>query len=462
MYLNYRQTAVMLLALLIAVGSALVAWPAGKAYADEPFLDLEIDSPGTIRWDTGNISPGDSGLEPVTLRNTGNATGYLCIWISDLIDDEGANPESETGNTANPGELSSYLLLDIINDGMTFARLTDNGHLDVELPISLKNFPTDINHALCTTNTTIEVGQTLEVQWQWELPPETGNEVQGDNVSFSINYSLISEIPANPSNTRGETGGGGGGGGGGGDGDTEPQPEEPAYTDNTSPERPPETEIPVESTIITEPEIDARVYVSEDGRCFVYVPVDARVIAGSERELLDVIIDMPDYYPSIPELFFRISPVYAFYSETGGGTTEGMRLTHDAWLKIYFNPDMIPENAEVAIYNYHPDSGWTRLKCLGDPSRNLLSAWTDDLYMVAVLVLHEEITEVKVAPASPTFSAGPDTEVTSSFRSALRQVSLGVAVSGAAAMTVLAYIQRRRRTHEDRDKLQNGINPGHQ
>ena len=460
MYWKYRQSAVVLLALLIAVGSSLVAWPAGKAYADEPFLDLEFDSPGTIRWVSGNITPGDSGLEPVTLRNTGNATGYLCTWVSDLIDDEGANPESETGNTTDPGELSSYLLLDIINDGMTFARLKDVGHLIVELPISLRNFPADINHALCITNTPIEVDQTLEVQWQWIFSPGAGNDAQGDTVTFTINYSLISEIPANPPDTRGEPGGGGGGGGG--DEDSAPQTEEPVYTNITSPEPPPETETPVEPTIIAEPPLEARIYVSEDGRCFMYVPGDARVVAGSDQELLDVIIDIPDVYPSIPGSFFSISPVYSFYSETANGITEGMKLTRDVWLKVYFNPDIVPEYAEVAIYGYYPDSGWTRLNCVGDPRHGWLGAWTDDLYMVTVLVLPEEITEAQVVPASPTLAAGPDTEVTSSFRSIFRQISLGVAVSGVIAMTVLAYIQRRRRTHQAEDKVQNGINPGNQ
>ena len=187
---------------LVLVCLFFMTWQAGQVYADSPTLDLQIDSPDTIRWDVGNIKPGDSGIEPVNLHNAGNATGYLLVWIADLVDDEGANPDSETGNTANPGELSSYIYLDIINDGMTFARLTDNGYINIELPISLASFPGDSDYALYIVNTPIKAGQTLELQWQWTLTPDAGNEVQGDTVSFSIYYSLVSSKPGHGGRRR--------------------------------------------------------------------------------------------------------------------------------------------------------------------------------------------------------------------------------------------------------------------
>ncbi len=440
MYLKYWQSAITFLVLLMVVGSFLVTWPTGKTYADPPpFLDLEIDSPGTIRWVMSNIQPGDSGLEPVTLRNTGNATGYLCIWISDLVDDEGANPESETGDTSNPGELSSYLFLDIINDGMTFGRLMNNGFVSTNLPVRLRYFPASINNALCITNTPIEVGQSLELQWQWTLSPKTRNDAQGDNVSFSIFYSLISELPPQ---IFGRPGGGGG--------DITEEPEEPEDTEEITPEPTPTPEIPsipepVESDDeipITEPTIEARIFISEDGRCFIYIPRGLHVMTDSGQELLDIVIDSPDDIPSIPESFSMVSPVYRFYCKTPDGITGGTQLTHDVQLTIYFDPDKIPENAEVSIFRYNPDSGWTKLDCHGDPSRGWLSARIDYLDTVAVLAVSEGSMEVFAGPTAPYM---PDTEVTSYTSAALRQVSLGVAVSGTIAMTALAGIQRRRR-----------------
>jgi hypothetical protein len=62
--------------------------------------------------------------------------------------------------------------------------------------------------------------------------------------------------------------------------------------------------------------------------------------------------------------------------------------------------------------------------------------------MVAVLVLHEESTVISAEPAVPDV---PVTAGISHDNSVFRQVSLGVAVAGTLAMTVLAGIQRRRR-----------------
>ncbi|GAI48978.1 unnamed protein product, partial [marine sediment metagenome] len=34
-------------------------------------------------------------------------------------------------------------------------------------------------------------GHTVSLQWEWELPAQTGNEVQGDGISFTTNYLLL-------------------------------------------------------------------------------------------------------------------------------------------------------------------------------------------------------------------------------------------------------------------------------
>jgi hypothetical protein len=439
MYVKYRQSFITFIIFLAMVGSFLATWPTGKAYAGPPLLDLEIDSSETVHWDTGNITPGDSGLEPVTLRNTGNVTGYLCIWIGDIIDDEGANPESETGNTTNPGELSSYLYLDIINEGMTFIRLMDNGYRRVALPVRLIDFPADMSHALCIMSNPLGAGQALELQWQWTFSPDAGNDAQGDTVSFSIFYSLIPDIftqlgvipPTGPLNSE----------------NAPPEPTPPPEI--TEPEAPATSTPPSgeDTTPETEPATGWRIFVSEDGRCFLYVLGDVRVATDDNKELLDIFIDIPNGIPLVPESYIIGSPVYRFYCETPDGITGGARLTHDVQLIIYFEPDRIPGNTEVSLFSYHPDSGWTRLDCHGNPSRGWLSAWTDNLDMVAVLALSGESTVISGEPVVPDV---PVTAGISHDNSIYRQVSLGVAVSGTLAMTVLAGLQRRRRNASGR------------
>jgi hypothetical protein len=441
MYIKYWQSAITYLVLLVVVGSSLAPWQTRKAYADLPSLNLQIDSPETIRWDIGNIQPGDSGLEPVTLHNTGNATGYLCLWISDVIDGEGVNPESETGNTTEPGELSSYLSLDIINDGMTFARLTGNIHVDVELPISLNNFPGDIDHALCINNPTLKAGQSLELQWKWTLPPDTGNDVQGDTVTFSINYSLISEIPAEYVHPPG------------------PLPPNQVFPVNgenntvepTSKAGPPPTSTPLASgneTPAAEPTVQARIYVSDDGRCVINIPEGVPILTDSGNELLSVTIDTPDDIPFTSESLDFASPVYRFLCNTVEGMTEGTQLREGVLLTIHFDADMIPEDAEVSIFGYHTDSGWAKLDCYGDANRGWLSTRVDYLEMAAVLVLSKKSTLPDVVTASPSKNVVPDTRVISDSNVTLRHVSLGIMLSGVVSMAVLAYIQRKRRVRQ--------------
>lgn len=164
---------------------------AGRAYGTPDTLDLQLDDPATIRWDYIDIKPGDSGIELVNLYNIGDIPGYVYIWIGDIIDGEGLNPDSETGDTSEPGELSSSINLNIINSGMAFGKLTGTGYMQhFNLPVNLASFPDSSNQALFILDSVINPGETLELQWQWELPANTGNQVQGDTVSFTFYYML--------------------------------------------------------------------------------------------------------------------------------------------------------------------------------------------------------------------------------------------------------------------------------
>jgi hypothetical protein len=433
---RFLRLTVTILILPLVVCPFLLVLPSGQAYA-APVLDLELDDPGVIRWNIGNIMPGDSGMKSINLHNTGDITGYLYIWIADLVDDEGVNPEPETGDTGNPGELSHYISLDIINAGMTFRKLSGTGLLvNVVRPIMLDAFPANSNTSLYIVNPPIGAGQTLELQWQWQFLPAAGNEVQGDTVSFSVYYML------GPQQSSGYGGG------------SLPKEE---------PDLPPPEVTPVDTTDNTNPEPappPARGCASDDGRCLITIPEGLRVITESGQELEYVVIDIPDEVPPLPEPFIFIAPVYRIIVHTEDGISEGTRLRQPVRLTIYFDTDKIPENAEVYIVSYHPDSGWVRLDYSGDPSRGQLSAWMDYLNMVAIVVGGEvaEIVEIPVEPDTPeqvppapevappdVTVLDSDTEALSGGMMLLKHASLGVAVSGSVAMAVLAFIQRRRR-----------------
>ena len=210
--------AIRCLALVIALGVAIL-WPAAAA-AQTPVVKLVLGGSGATPWSIANMHPGDAGSTTVTLRNTGSGNGAVTIWISDIVSSDGANPESETGDTADPGELGTYLLL-----GISCSRLETN----VCLPARIDSLPHGPSSANYTRLNRLNAGETLVLDWQWRLPAEVENDVQGDTLSFSINYYL-QETPGS-----GGTGVGGGGGGGGWGGFPTPPPATPTAATTSTP-----------------------------------------------------------------------------------------------------------------------------------------------------------------------------------------------------------------------------------
>lgn len=185
----------------------LVSLPAGILADETPTVNLELSGSGATPWNIGNIRPGEGGVKTVTLHNSGSSDGRVSIWISDILDKEGANPEPETGNTAEPGELGKYLAFNMSADGL---------RSDVDFPTNIYNFPRSASDARSIRIDPLKSGGPIVLNWEWRLPPETGNDVQGDSLSFTINYLLESFA------TLKDDGGGGGSSGGSGGGTTQP------------------------------------------------------------------------------------------------------------------------------------------------------------------------------------------------------------------------------------------------
>jgi len=169
------------LVLALIVGLVPVGFMPISALAQGSVIDLELGGEGAVSWNISNIKPGDTGVKTVTLHNAGSADGFVTIWISDIVSSEGDNPDSEAGDTAEPGELIDHLLFNL-----SCNRLSTN----LGLPSTINHFPhssSDVNYIKITS---LNAGETVSLSWEWELPPQTGNEAQGDSLSFTINYML--------------------------------------------------------------------------------------------------------------------------------------------------------------------------------------------------------------------------------------------------------------------------------
>ena len=169
------------LLLAVVIGLASISFLPATVKADTNPIDLVLGGAGATSWDITNIQPADNGTKTVELHNAGSEDGFVTIWLSDIISGEGVNPESETGDTAEPGELDDYLLFGATADGL---------NTNLNLPATISNLPQSYSAPGYIEVIPLNADDTINLQWQWELPAQTANDVQGDNISFTINYLL--------------------------------------------------------------------------------------------------------------------------------------------------------------------------------------------------------------------------------------------------------------------------------
>jgi len=174
-----QHTARLLLAVSIAVVSVGFL-PTTVQAATNP-VDLELGGEGATPWVISNVKPGDSGSKAVELRNIGTEDGFVTIWVTDVISYEGENPESETGDTAEPGEFADYLQLNLIAGGLS---------ANLNLPATISDLPQSATASNCIEIIPLKSEAATDIIWDWELPAQTGNDAQGDSISFTINYML--------------------------------------------------------------------------------------------------------------------------------------------------------------------------------------------------------------------------------------------------------------------------------
>ncbi len=158
-------------------------------------VDLEVGG-GEVgtSWGVSNIMPGDSDTEAVILHNAGSEDGFVTIWIDNIVSGEGENPESETGDKSpsGPGELDNYLQFSLSADP------SDRLSTGLSLPGTIYTFPGTASASdIIVSPLNVGAGEDVTLHWEWELPLETGNDAQGDTLSFHINY-LLEGFPSPP------------------------------------------------------------------------------------------------------------------------------------------------------------------------------------------------------------------------------------------------------------------------
>jgi hypothetical protein len=178
------------LLLAVVIGLVILGSSPVPVQAQAEPVDLVLGGEGATAWSIEDIKPCHSGTKAVTLHNAGYEDGFVTIWITDTDSTEGLNPEPET-DTEEPGELIDHLLFNLSTSPA--GRLDTN----ISLPTTINYFPPSVSGPGYIWINPLNAGETVTLYWEWELPCETGNDAQGDLLSFTINY-LLEELPPPP------------------------------------------------------------------------------------------------------------------------------------------------------------------------------------------------------------------------------------------------------------------------
>lgn len=332
-----RKARIVLFTIAGIMALILAGYPSAEVQAADP-VKLELGGSGAMPWSIANIKPGDSGNSTTTLRNAGYRDGTVTIWISDIVNAEGTNPESETGNIAEPGELGEYLLFNV-----SCSRLVTS----ITLPTKIQNMPQSVSISSYLKINRLNAGETIVLEWQWELPPQVGNDVQGDNISFTINY-LLEELPS-----------------------SEPEPE-PGEEVAPPPIRILPTvmegkrggiRVGTEGIIVQE----ATTLASATGNFVIGIGRGVTITGtnGIVLELLEltVVEKTIKELTSIPENTVALSPVYKITGYSNGNEVSQVNFNPYIDITISYDPKNLPENAlPPYIVNFSSGSSLARLE----------------------------------------------------------------------------------------------------
>ncbi len=327
---HIENTTRLLLALII--GLALVGSLPIPAQAQDP-VDLVLGGEGATSWDIGNIMPGDSGNKTVTLHNAGYNDGFVTIWVSDIVNSEGTNPESETGDTAEPGELAEYLMFNLSGTGLS---------ANLSLPATIDSFPQTAAAPNYIKVSPLNAGDTVDLVWQWELPTQTGNDVQGDNLSFTINYTL-QEFPSNTSSS-----------GGGGTGMTRSVKIDMLGEISW-------VEIKPDGTFYR-----SYVLTSFDNCCTMEIDSSTRLIWAGNKVPTKIVVTLASESLPAPDGMAIASPLYEFTAYDRGGTCSTVEFDPPIKVILSYHPEMLPDNTSAVFVAYYNGQSWIEMRSPAD------------------------------------------------------------------------------------------------
>ncbi len=453
------------LSLLLFTGVVMSGALSVPAQADEG-INLELGGEGSTSWNINNTIPGDSGTKTVELHNASSSDGFVLIWISDVISSEGVNYESETGNTAEPGELTKYMLFNV-----SCSRLDTS----LNLPATVEGLPQSAIDPNSIMISPINAGETVTLVWEWQFNDTGGdqNDAQGDSLSFTINY-LLQELttPDNDDNDNDDDEGGGNGAVNFYSPWFTRQKLEVDMFGKVSLDWVSDSGMLLNSLVITSPDGRHKLEFNQGTAIFSY---DRKIITKIEvRECRE---------PRLPLDGMKIiGSAYDIIGYVGNSMVRSVIFNQPVKLTLGYKPEWLPVNAspELFIAWYDEENDWVVCNLAnGAYKPGEISAFIKHASTFAILGrMKPAAPEVNVTPISnpeseettTTEQDTPDNQSVTSVpqdnteeeelqwqasppvpsvesKEFLRWASLGVALTGLTLMTVLLCLQRRRQDY---------------
>lgn len=163
---------------------------------DSGTLDLKIDGGDAAvnTFSAHDVLPGDTGGGSVTLANAGSLPGELDITVSTVSNSGGVGAgEFEDGVGHLGGKAKMAVYLDIDASGSWNA-----GDIGLKHDGTTYAYPSKLKYAAINKYSgthwdaaaSMAPAAKFDLLVEWKVPGETGNEIQGDAVSFGIMFTL--------------------------------------------------------------------------------------------------------------------------------------------------------------------------------------------------------------------------------------------------------------------------------